>query len=106
MQARFIHDGKSIDFFPATDIPAGSVVVIGDLVGVAKLDIVAGHLGAIHVTGVYEIAKGETEIPLGSKLYWDDTAKQATLTAGTNKPLGISVRLALAESGTVRVRIG
>ncbi len=46
MQARFIHDGQSIDFFPATDIPAGSVVVIGELVGVAKLDIVAGHLGA------------------------------------------------------------
>jgi predicted RecA/RadA family phage recombinase len=106
MQARFLHDGKAIDYFPATDILAGSVVIIGELIGVAKMDIVAGHLGAVHVSGVYDVTKGATEIPLGSKVYWDDVAKQATITAGTNKLLGISVRLALAESESVYVRIG
>jgi predicted RecA/RadA family phage recombinase len=103
MEARFIHDGKALDFIPATDIPAGSVVVQNDLVCVTKSDIMAGHLGAVHVSGVYDVAKGATEIPLGSKVYWDDVAKQATITAGTNKLFGISVREAMATDSVVRV---
>ncbi len=106
MQARFIHDGKAVDFFPETDIPAGTVVVEGDLVGVTKLDIPAGCLGALHVVGVYDVAKGNTAISFGAKVYWDNTAKQATITATGNKQLGITVQAAMAEDAVVRVRIG
>ncbi len=105
MEARFIHDGKAIDYTPATDIPAGSVIVQNDLIGVTKLDIPAGHLGAVHVVGVYDVAKGEIAIPVGTKVYWDNTAKQAVATAGTNKLLGISVREASATDTVVRVRL-
>ncbi len=49
------------------------------------------------------LVKDAIPIPLGSKVYWDDTAKQATITAGTNKPLGIAVQAATAEDSTVRV---
>ena len=106
MQASFIHDGKSIDFFPATDVPAGSVIVRGSLVGVTKLDIPAGRLGALAVVGVFDIGKGNTAIPLGSKVYWDDNAKQAVLTATNNAPLGIAIQDATAEDNVVRVRLG
>lgn len=106
MQARFVHDGKAVDFFPEADVAAGTVIVEGDLVGVTKLDIHAGRLGALHVVGVYEIAKGNTAIPLGAKVYWDNTAKQAVTSATGNKQLGIAVQAASAEDGTVRVRIG
>jgi predicted RecA/RadA family phage recombinase len=106
MQAHFIHDGKSIDFLSATDVPAGSVIVQGSLVGVTKLDIKAERLGALAVVGVFDITKGNVAIPLGSKVYWDATAKQAVLTATGNAQLGIAVQEATADDDVVRVRLG
>jgi predicted RecA/RadA family phage recombinase len=106
MQARFIHDGKSIDFLPDTNIPAGSVIVQGSLVGVTKLDIPAGNLGAVHVVGVYDLIKNNIAIPLGSKVYWDATAKQAVLTSTGNSLLGVAVADAAADDTSVRVRLG
>ncbi len=106
MQARFIHDGKSIDFLSETAVPAGTIVALGDLLGIAKLDLQAGRLGALHVVGVYDVVKGDAAITLGAKVYWDATAKQAVTTATGNKLLGIAVLAATAEDTTVRVRIG
>jgi predicted RecA/RadA family phage recombinase len=106
MQARFIHDGKSIDFLSETDVPAGSVIVQGSLVGVTKLDVKAERLGALAVVGVFDVAKGNTAIPLGSKVYWDATAKQAVLTATGNTQLGVAVLEATADDTVVRVRLG
>ena len=106
MQARFIHDGKAVDFFPATDVAAGTVIVTGDLVGVTKLDIQAGRLGALAVVGVFDVEKANAAISLGAKVYWDATAKQAVTTATGNKLLGICVQEATAEDSVVRVRIG
>lgn len=106
MQARFLHDGKSIDYIPESDIAAGTVVVEGDLVGITKLDIPAGGLGALHVVGVYAVAKGVNAITLGAKVYWDNTAKQATTTSTGNKPLGLVVAEATADDSIVLVRLG
>ncbi len=103
MQARFIHDGKAIDFLSENAVPAGTVVVALDLVGITKLDIPAGQLGALHVVGVYDVVKDAASIPLGSKVYWDNVAKKAVVTATNNKPLGIAVQAATAEDSTVRV---
>ena len=106
MQARFIHDGKSVDFFPATDVPAGSVVILGSLVGITKLDVKSNTLGAVAVVGVYDVEKTNVAVPLGSKVYWDATAKKANLTATGNTLLGVAVLEAAAEDTVVRVRIG
>ena len=106
MNARFKHDGKAIDFFPATDVPAGSVIVQGSLVGITKLDIPAGRLGALHVVGVYEVVKSNVAMPLGSRVYWNDTTKQAVVDATGNAPLGIAVLDAAAGDEIVLVRIG
>ena len=106
MQARFIHEGKALDFFPEADVAAGTVIVENDLVGVTKLDIQAGRLGALHVVGVFDVAKGDSAISLGAKVYWDSTAKQAVATATGNKQLGLAVLPAMASDTTVRVRLG
>ena len=104
MQARFIHDGKSVDFFPTSDIPAGTVVILGSLVGITKLDVKSNTLGAVAVGGVYDVEKTNVAVPLGSKVYWDDTVKKANLTATTL--LGVAVLEAAAEDETVRIRLG
>ena len=106
--AQFIHDGKSIDYTPGADVSAGDVVVQGDLVGIAKLDIAAGALGALAVTGVFDIAKASGSsavIAAGSKIYWDADEEVATTTAGDNKYLGKAIKTAGSDDATVRVRL-
>jgi len=106
--AQFIHDGKSIDYTPGADVAAGDVVVQNDLLGVAKLDIAANTLGALAVTGVFDVPKATgagTAIGAGAKVYWNATAKQATTTATGNKYLGKTVKAAVDADATVRVRL-
>ena len=108
--AQFIHDGKSIDYTPGADVSAGDVVVQNDLIGIAKLDIASGTLGALAVTGVFDLPKatgvGEA-IGAGAKVYWDagNTVATTDPAAGANKYLGKTVRAAGDDDATVRVRL-
>ncbi len=106
MQARFIQDGTAVDYTPEADVAAGTVVALGDLVGITKADIPAGRLGALHLFGVFDVVKGDGAVTLGAKVYWDNTAKQATVTATGNKLLGLAVAPAEAGDAHVRVCIG
>lgn len=106
--ARFIHDGNSIDYTPGANVSAGDVVVQNDLVGIAKVDIGAGKLGALAVTGVFDVPKATgagTAIAAGAKVYWNAVASQATTTATGNKYLGKTVRDASDDDALVRVRL-
>ena len=58
MNASYVQRGEYIDVVPENDVKAGDIVVRGRLVGVSKLDIKAGTLGALATTGVYDVAKG------------------------------------------------
>jgi predicted RecA/RadA family phage recombinase len=105
-EAVFVQEGDSVDYTPTADTPAGQVIVQGDLVGVAKLDIKANRLGAICVTGVYDFAKlTSVAFTVGTSLYWDDAANVATTTATGNKLLGKVVRAAATTDPTVRLRL-
>src|SRR5690242_9299441 len=106
--ATYVHDGRAIDYTPTADVAAGTVVVLGDLVAIAKLDIVANTLGALHPVGVYDVPKATgagSGIAAGVKVYWDANNKQATATAGTNKYMGKTVKAAADADTTVRVRL-
>jgi len=108
--ATFVHDGKSIDYTPGADVSAGDVVVQNDLIGIAKLDIASGVLGALAVTGVFDVPKtagvGES-IAAGVKVYWDvaDGVAKEDAEAGANKYLGKTVAAAGDDDTTVRVRL-
>jgi len=88
-----------------TDIPAGTVIVQGNLIGITKVDLKAGCLGAVAVVGVYAVVKGAIAVSVGSKIYWDDTAKQAVLEASGNALLGVAVADAAVDDATVKVRL-
>jgi predicted RecA/RadA family phage recombinase len=108
--AQFIHDGKSIDYTPGADVAAGDVVVQNDLLGVAKLNIAANTLGALAVTGVFDVPKATgagTAIAAGKKVYWDAADKQAKedSEAGANPYLGKTIKAAVDADATVRVRL-
>lgn len=110
MTATFKQTGDAMDYVPAADTPAGTVVVMGELVGVAKLDIKLGALGALALSGVFEFPKAtgdNTGLDMGEPVYWDDAAKVVTAetAGGVNKYLGKTVRPALNDTATVRVRL-
>ena len=77
MNARYVQRGESIDFVPENDVAAGDIVKLGKLVGVAKLDIKAGELGALATVGVYEIGSGGTVIGVGDVVSVDPATGRA-----------------------------
>jgi len=99
MNARYVQRGEAIDFTPAADIHAGDVVRLGRLVGIAKLDIKAGELGALALVGVYEfkVKAGET-IEAGDGVYFDPLAGTVTKTAPGAGSTTFSVGVAVAHA--------
>ena len=107
MNARYVQRGDAIDYIPEADVAPGDLVQLGKLVGVAKLDIKAGALGALALTGVYEIAlkDGETVAP-GDPLHYDRTAGTVTKTGASGLvPVGHAVNAASGTGALVLVRL-
>ena len=123
----YVQRGDILDYTPETDTPAGTPVKIGDIVGITKLDIKAGQLGAIALTGVYEAPKAEgEEIAAGAPVAFDPatgtvTAAQAANGGDTGNdggdepapeptaekiPVGVAVADAPATALTVRFLLG
>ncbi|MBN2583951.1 MAG: DUF2190 family protein [Planctomycetes bacterium] len=110
MGATYIHDGQMVDYQPTAIVTFGQVVVQNDLVGVANLDIPANVLGALMVSGVFDVPKASgagTAIAAGATVYWDEADQQAKTDdeSGANKRLGKTVAAATDDDTTVRVRL-
>ena len=109
-EARFVQRGDAVDYIPAVDLPAGTIVVAGDLVGVTRLAIKAGELGALATVGVFDVVKGDgvaLAFAFGAPVFWNPTTKKvAAATAAGFVPLGKAVADSAADAEIVRVRIG
>jgi len=108
--ATYVQMGDSVDYTPGADVAAGDVVVQADLLGVAKLDIKSGKLGALAVSGVFDFPKevGQgTAIAAGTKVYWNAGDKWATFDdeSGTHKFIGKTVLAVGDNDEKVRVRV-
>jgi predicted RecA/RadA family phage recombinase len=106
--ARYIkgETGPVIDYTPGGAVTAGQVVVVGDLVGVAKLDIAASVLGQLHLGGVYDFPKstaGGSGQAAGTTMYWDSGNLVATPTATGNKMLGKQELVSVDADTTARI---
>ena len=97
MIARYVQKGESIDYRPETDIKAGTIVPFAGFVGITRLDIRAGELGALAVSGVFETPKADEAIDVGDQVYWDEANEVATKQK-TDVYLGTAVYNAQASS--------
>ena len=105
-QGQFIQEGAAVDYTPGADVAAGTVVVIGDLVGITKRDIAAGVLGSIAVEGVFDLIKDSAvAITAGAKVYWDAVNSLTVATATGNKLIGKAIADAGVGTTEVRVRL-
>ena len=88
------------------EIPAGNVVVLGKLVGVAKFGICANSRGSITVAGVFDVVKDPTtNIPAGTILYWSKISHHVIKNAYEHSMIGIAVEDAPPSSLTVKVKL-
>nr|DAP77904.1 MAG TPA: protein of unknown function DUF2190 [Caudoviricetes sp.] len=103
----YVNTGNTINYTNDTNskIEAGSVVKIGDMVGIAACDIDVKSLGAVSISGVYDITKKTGEAIEAGKLVYYST-DGITATAGSNPRIGYTVAKALAGDKTARVRLG
>ena len=100
MSARYIQKGESIDYRPETDVRAKTIVPFPGFVGITRLDIRAGELGALAVTGVFESPKAAEAIDVGEAVYYDAANGVATKDK-TAVYLGVAVYNAQASSESV-----
>ena len=102
MYAVYVQKGESIDYRPNAAVAAGDVVIQGGLAGIAKLDIPAGALGSLAMTGVFAVTKGNTAFNAGANVYWNATNHVATATT-TDTLIGKAVEAAVSGDAAVKV---
>lgn len=106
MKARYIQRGDSIDYTSTSDIAAGDIVKVGSLVGVAKLDIKDGELGALALVGIYEVEGNGTAVEAGAVVSIDPTTGKVCAEGATGAvKFGHAVQSAAATDATVLVRL-
>lgn len=101
--AQRVKDPGAIDYTPASNVAAGDIVVVGNLVGVAPVAIAAGTLGAVETCGTFRVAtESATTFAIGDPVYFNATSKVATAT-GTDALIGFAV--AVCGSGALTVDV-
>ena len=51
----------------------GDFILLGAIGGIAQTDIADGKTGAVHISGVFSVAKASGTVNQGAKLYWNST---------------------------------
>ena len=97
MIARYVQKGENIDFRPTENVKAGTIFPFNGFVGITRLDIRAGELGALAVSGVFETPKADEAIDVGDPVYWDEANEVATKQR-TDVYLGTAIYNAQASS--------
>ena len=104
MATNFVQEGKALDYTPSgADVASGDFVLMGSIGGVAKTDIADGKTGAVHVSGVFSVAKATGAVAQGAKLYWNSTNSNLTTTASGNTIVGVAAAAALSADATVKI---
>jgi len=104
--ATFVQDGASISYTPVAAVAAGKIVELGSFLGVTKVPIAAGQLGAVALEGVFQLTKDGTSGPIfaiGDPVYWDPVALLAVDTGGIF--FGLATEAAGTNQAFVRAKL-
>lgn len=109
IRAAFVQCEDTLDYTPAADTEAGSVVLLADgRVGITKAFIAAGILGAVGTEGLFDFnSASATLFAAGEDVYWDATNLLAVVagTATASYRVGRAVRAKINGDTSVRVNI-
>jgi len=115
MATNFVQEGGTISWTNGTGdaVVSGQVVAIGNILGVAAVDIANGAVGTVYVEGVFTCPKasGATthDFAQGAAVYWDASAgkfeKTGTGTLATGDLSGSAVAWEAAASTATTAKI-
>lgn len=102
MAQNFIEEGDQIEFPILAAVVTGVPVLYGIKLAIPlRSSTVVGEKVAHRFEGVFEIAKTTSEAwAVGDPLYWDNTTKKLTTTAGSLKLVAWAAQPAIAAATT------
>lgn len=75
--------GDALPYTPNADVPAGTVVLIGNKVTITKEKLFANVQGDVHVKGVFNFPKDASVFAAGDPVFWNPTGNPVGGTAGS-----------------------
>ena len=103
MATNYVQKGDALNYTAGADIASGDFVLIGAIGGVAETAIANGKSGAVHIKGVFSVAKASGAVTQGAKLYWNSTNSNLTTTASGNTFVGVAAEAAASGDASVKV---
>ncbi len=102
----FIHEGKVLNVTAPYAVNSGGGVKVGNIFGLAANTYTSGQLHCpIVVEGVVDISKDGSTFSQGDLVYWDDVARKATSTVGSNLLVGAAELPQLTGDANVRTKL-
>ena len=110
----YVQKGQTLTVVAPYALLSGGGCQVGNIFGVTVNSQNIGDSSELVVEGVFDLAKDASTFNEGDYVYWNNTAYQATSTAGTNKKIGVAVLLqpngnnapgGATTDPTVRVRL-
>lgn len=102
----FVQPGDSVTVVAAANVTSGSVVVMGQLFGIATHTALSGANLTLKLGSVFDLPKANAAsmaMAVGANVFWDGT--QATTSATSNTRLGVALVAASNTATSVRVRL-
>lgn len=88
------------------NVSAGLGCLVGSLFGIAVNTALSGAPVEIATKGVFDVLKaGSQAWAIGAEVYWDDSAKNFTTTASTNKLVGVAMSVVGSGAGETTGRV-
>lgn len=106
----FRNEDGTIEITAGQAYDAGAVVIVGDILGIAKTPIANGETAALATEGIFTVPKegavSAKAMGVGKRVYWDAVNSVAVLAANATvgmKFLGITTKAALTADTTVEI---
>ena len=104
----YVQPGNTITLTAPYAVTSGDGLLVGSIFGVAAGTAALGEAVETALVGVYELKKVASQAwAAGDKVYWDNTAKEATKTTTSNTLIGAAVAAVAGGAGDTigRVRL-
>ena len=102
----FIQPGDIVTMTAPAAKSSGDGVLVGSLFGVAVAD--AANCAALQIKtgGVATLTRDSADtFAVGDRVYWEDGSSFVTITATSNKLIGVAMEAKSAAAGNIQVRL-
>lgn len=104
----YVQPGNTITLTAPYAVTSGDGLLVGSIFGIASGDAASGEPIEAALVGVFDLKKVASQAwAAGDKVYWDNTAREATKTTTSNTLIGVAVAAVAGGTGDTigRVRL-